>query len=678
MADTLAGVARRQGEVEGASREAGRLPLSRRARRRPLRRQGEVAAVARAQLLPGGQGRPPRVDPQLVERIADVEVIVTLDRGRGAAPGAEPRQAPPAAVQRPAPRRQVVPVHRGHGRGRVPARDVHARAAPPRRRLLRAVREREEGARDARRAQPRLPVPAVRGAEAGPPLRDPVPRLPHRALPRAVRRRDLEGGLRRDHRRRDRLPLRRHAHDRARAASGGCARPPRTSASRRRRATGTGSSRSRTSRERQAADRREIGSIDVIGLAVDGDRAAVQVFPLRDGKMIDRYGFHLENVEGQDVTTILEAFCLEYYGTRRRSRRRSRPARGDRTRGARGVPHRAARLARRGARARARREAAARRARRRRTRGSRSTPRPLASEQKRAAPRRGARGAARGAQPREPAAADRVLRRLEHPGPGDRRLDGRLRGRAARRRRTTASSRCAGSTARTTSPRWPRSSRAASRGCAPASRPSTTRASRRRRTSSSSTAARGSSRPRSRRCRRYELPRVAVIALAKREEEVFVPGPVRSDRARPAQPGLQLLQRIRDEAHRFALGFHRQRRDARARESIFDTLEGIGPARRRAILQHFGSAEGVLAASQEELEGVPGVPAKTARAIYAQLHRTGPSAKRRLRSASRRRLRFAAPIDVAPVGCGPSVGRRALKPSDRRSRHDAASASSRR
>ena len=121
----------------------------------------------------------------------------------------------------------------------------------------------------------------------------------------------------------------------------------------------------------------------------------------------------------------------------------------------------------------------------------------------------------------------------------------------------------------------------------------------------------------------YDLPRVAVIALAKRVEEVFVPGradPILLDRH---HPGLQLLQRIRDEAHRFALGFHRQRRDARARESIFDTLEGVGPARRRALLRHFGSAESVLAATQEELEGVPGVPAKTARRIYAQLHKTG-------------------------------------------------------
>jgi excinuclease ABC subunit C len=121
----------------------------------------------------------------------------------------------------------------------------------------------------------------------------------------------------------------------------------------------------------------------------------------------------------------------------------------------------------------------------------------------------------------------------------------------------------------------------------------------------------------------YDLPRVAVISLAKRIEEVFVPG-----RADPIvlpehAPGLQLLQRIRDEAHRFAVTFHRQRRDAASRTSMFDQLEGVGPVRRRALLQHFGSAERVVAATQEELEGVPGVPAKTARRIYAQLHKAG-------------------------------------------------------
>src|SRR5512133_287256 len=66
--------------------------------------------------------------------------------------------------------------------------------------------------------------------------------------------------------------------------------------------------------ERQAVEKRSVGDVDVIGLAVDDDRATVQIFPLRGGKMIDRYGFHLENVEGQDAAALLEAFAVEYYG----------------------------------------------------------------------------------------------------------------------------------------------------------------------------------------------------------------------------------------------------------------------------------------------------------------------------------------------------------------------------
>ena len=67
----------------------------------------------------------------------------------------------------------------------------------------------------------------------------------------------------------------------------------------------------------------------------------------------------------------------------------------------------------------------------------------------------------------------------------------------------------------------------------------------------------------------------------------------------------------------------RQRRDSRSRESILDALPGVGPARRRALIQHFGSPERILAAGPEEFEGVPGVPAKTGRQIYAALHRAG-------------------------------------------------------
>jgi excinuclease ABC subunit C len=121
----------------------------------------------------------------------------------------------------------------------------------------------------------------------------------------------------------------------------------------------------------------------------------------------------------------------------------------------------------------------------------------------------------------------------------------------------------------------------------------------------------------------FDLPRVAVIALAKREEEVFVPGQARPVVLSRHDPGLQLLQRIRDEAHRFAVGFHRQRRETRGFASLFDELEGVGPARRRALLNHFGSVEAMVAASPEELEGVPGVPAKVARGVYGQLHKAG-------------------------------------------------------
>ncbi len=175
-------------QLEELPDAAGRLPLPRRRRRGALRRQGEVAALARAPVLPGGPQRHARRHRRARRARRGGRDDRDRHRGRGAPSRAEPRQAPPAAVQRAPARRQVVPLHRGHARGRVSARDVHARAPPARRPLLRALRERQEGARDARRAQPRLPLPALRGADAGPAQRHPLPRLPHRALPGALRR----------------------------------------------------------------------------------------------------------------------------------------------------------------------------------------------------------------------------------------------------------------------------------------------------------------------------------------------------------------------------------------------------------------------------------------------------------------------------------------------------------
>jgi excinuclease ABC subunit C len=116
---------------------------------------------------------------------------------------------------------------------------------------------------------------------------------------------------------------------------------------------------------------------------------------------------------------------------------------------------------------------------------------------------------------------------------------------------------------------------------------------------------------------------VAVISLAKRLEEVFVPG--RSDPIvlSHESPELQLLARIRDEAHRVAITHHRTRRDRAMTSSLLDELPGVGPARKRALIAHFGSPDAVLAASGEQLQAVPGVPAKVGRELHAHLHRVG-------------------------------------------------------
>ena len=115
---------------------------------------------------------------------------------------------------------------------------------------------------------------------------------------------------------------------------------------------------------------------------------------------------------------------------------------------------------------------------------------------------------------------------------------------------------------------------------------------------------------------------VAVVSLAKQLEVVYIPGRRAPLRLPHDTPALQLLQRVRDEAHRFAITHHRTRRDRQMTESVLDGLPGVGPKRKRALLKHFGSPEAMLGASRDELEAVPGLPAKTARDLYAYLNRT--------------------------------------------------------
>jgi excinuclease ABC subunit C len=373
--------------------------------------------------------------------------------------------------------------------------------------------------------------------------------------------------------------------------------------------------------ERQGADRRDIGSIDVIGIAAEGARAAVQVFPLRGGKMIDRHGFHLENVEGQDLTTLVESFCLEYYGNapsippqivvppetgelealaeflseRRGSRVEVRvPERGEKKR--------LAELAAQNARVALESEVVVSEQRRLRRVEALEELREVLNLE--SLPIRIECYDISNIQGQQIVGSmvvfqDAMPKKAHYRKFGVRGLDGQddfaamaeVISRRFARLGVTVDDYDEGF----------------------ASPPNLVVIDGGKGQLSAALAA----------MQAYDLPRVAVIALAKRVEEVYVPGLPDPIRLPAHSPALQLLQRIRDEAHRFALGFHRQRRDAQSRESIFDTLEGVGPARRRALLQHFGSAESVLAATQEELEGVPGVPAKTARHIYAQLHKTG-------------------------------------------------------
>jgi excinuclease ABC subunit C len=115
---------------------------------------------------------------------------------------------------------------------------------------------------------------------------------------------------------------------------------------------------------------------------------------------------------------------------------------------------------------------------------------------------------------------------------------------------------------------------------------------------------------------------IELAALAKQFEEVYRPGdpdPVRIPRGSEA---LYLLQRVRDEAHRFAITFHRQRRGGRMTRSAIDGVPGLGPARRTRLLKELGGVRGLRAASFEEIESLPWLPDRVARAVYDRLHGT--------------------------------------------------------
>jgi excinuclease ABC subunit C len=112
---------------------------------------------------------------------------------------------------------------------------------------------------------------------------------------------------------------------------------------------------------------------------------------------------------------------------------------------------------------------------------------------------------------------------------------------------------------------------------------------------------------------------IAVCGLAKRLEEVWLPGedaPVILPRS---SEGLYLLQRVRDEAHRFAITYHRAKRSKALAVSELDSVPGLGPARRATLLRHFGSVRRIAAATPAELAGLPGIGPQLAGAVLAAL-----------------------------------------------------------
>ena len=122
------------------------------------------------------------------------------------------------------------------------------------------------------------------------------------------------------------------------------------------------------------------------------------------------------------------------------------------------------------------------------------------------------------------------------------------------------------------------------------------------------------------------LSQPLMIALAKTEEEIWLPGERTPVRLPPDSPALHLLQRIRDEAHRFALSYHRLLRRKGTLHSWLDEIPGVGSKRKKALLEHFGSRERLRTASLEELQAVPGISAALARIIFRSLRSSPPEA----------------------------------------------------
>ncbi len=123
-----------------------------------------------------------------------------------------------------------------------------------------------------------------------------------------------------------------------------------------------------------------------------------------------------------------------------------------------------------------------------------------------------------------------------------------------------------------------------------------------------------------------------VVGIAKKDEKkgepddkIYMPGRINPVNFSRDKDALFILLRIRDEAHRFAISFHRQTRGRNAVRSVMDDIPGIGKKRKQMLVKHFGSIKKIRAATQEELSGLPGVGTKLAETIKTVLDREKPT-----------------------------------------------------
>jgi len=136
---------------------------------------------------------------------------------------------------------------------------------------------------------------------------------------------------------------------------------------------------------------------------------------------------------------------------------------------------------------------------------------------------------------------------------------------------------------------------------------------------------------------------LVVCSLAKQREEVFVPGAKQPLESEPEQLGVQLLRRLRDEAHRFAVSFHRQQRGERMKRSRLSDIAGLGPKRIKELLAHFRSIDAIQLASVESLAAAPGMGPALAQAVWDYFHPDASTGSSELEAA----LENEVPLELA-------------------------------